>query len=71
MNDPYHDGHETALSGMDCEPPDHLSDDEKAMWEDGWTDGAAENPDLDVTWADAGHPDWQPPHDPTYNPGGF
>ncbi len=41
------------------EAPDHLSAEEKRSWKDGWMDAAAEDPESDVTWEDAGFPNWE------------
>jgi len=41
------------------EPPGHLSADEERSWRDGWIDAAAEDPESDVSWEDAGFPNWE------------
>lgn len=40
------------------EPPEHLSVEDRRSWRDGWLDAAAEDPESDVTWEDAGYPNW-------------
>ncbi len=51
-------GREAYENGVE-KAPGHLSADEKRSWRDGWMDAAAEDPESDVTWEDAGFPNWK------------
>ena len=59
MTDWMKKGREAYEDGVEYEdPPSGLSPHERRSWKDGWIDAAAEDPESDVTWANAGYPDW-------------
>lgn len=58
MSDAYQHGRKAYEDGIPMVSPDDLSTIDRREWEDGWLDAAAADPDSQVSWKDAGFPEW-------------